>query len=84
MGEVLEEMGELGNSIFTSPVGCAVFAYEYLNIDSLQCAHGRPPAVATGIKRVLPDRMVITYQGDGDLPPSAWRRSSTRRPEART
>ena len=67
LGEVLEEMGELGNSIFTSPVGCAVFAYEYLNIDSLQCAHGRPPAVATGIKRVLPDRMVITYQGDGDL-----------------
>lgn len=48
-------------------VGCAVFAYDYFNCDMMEAAHGRAPAVATGIKRVLPDRAVFTYQGDGDL-----------------
>ena len=50
-----------------APVGCAVFAYDYFNCDMMEAAHGRAPAVATGIKRVLPDRAVFTYQGDGDL-----------------
>ncbi|MBQ4347611.1 MAG: 2-oxoglutarate oxidoreductase [Firmicutes bacterium] len=67
IAEVLEEMGEAGNAIFTSPVGCAVVAYEYMLYDSIQCAHGRPPATATAIKRLRPDKMVFTYQGDGDL-----------------
>ena len=63
----LEEMGELGNSIVAVPVGCAVFANNYFNIDAIQCAHGRAPATATGIKRVHPEQTVFTYQGDGDL-----------------
>jgi 2-oxoglutarate/2-oxoacid ferredoxin oxidoreductase subunit beta len=50
-----------------APVGCAVFAYDYFNFDMIEVAHGRPPAAATGIKRVLPDRIVFSYQGDGDL-----------------
>nr|MDA3847675.1 thiamine pyrophosphate-dependent enzyme [Vallitaleaceae bacterium] len=50
-----------------APVGCAVFAYDYFNCDMQQAAHGRAPAVATGIKHVLPDKIVFTYQGDGDL-----------------
>jgi len=48
-------------------VGCSVFAYKYFNIDGCEAAHGRAPAMATGIKRVMPDRVVFTYQGDGDL-----------------
>ncbi|MBQ5616114.1 MAG: 2-oxoglutarate oxidoreductase, partial [Peptococcaceae bacterium] len=67
VAEVLEEMGELGNSIVCVPVGCAVFANNYFNIDAIQCAHGRAPATATGIKRVRPEQTVFTYQGDGDL-----------------
>ena len=67
VAEVLEEMGELGNSIVAVPVGCAVFANNYFNIDAIQCAHGRAPATATGIKRVHPEQTVFTYQGDGDL-----------------
>ena len=67
VGEVLEELGVLGKAIGVAPVGCSVFAYDYLNCDMHEAAHGRAPAVATGIKRVLPDNVVITYQGDGDL-----------------
>jgi 2-oxoglutarate ferredoxin oxidoreductase subunit beta len=67
VGEVLEEMGEVGNTIGVASVGCSVFAYNYFNIDFVEAAHGRAPAMATGIKRVLPERLVFTYQGDGDL-----------------
>lgn len=65
--EVLEEMNAKDNVIGVAPVGCAVFAYNYFNCDMQQAAHGRAPAVATGIKRVFPDKMVFAYQGDGDL-----------------
>ena len=67
VAEVLEEMNILDKSIGVAPVGCAVFAYNYINTDFVEAAHGRAPAMATGIKRVLPDRIVFTYQGDGDL-----------------
>ena len=67
VAEVLEEMGEVENAIACVPVGCAVFANNYFNFDAIQCAHGRAPATATGIKRVHPDKIVMTYQGDGDL-----------------
>jgi 2-oxoglutarate ferredoxin oxidoreductase subunit beta len=50
-----------------APVGCAVFAYDYFNFDILEVAHGRPPAVATALKRVMPDKIIFSYQGDGDL-----------------
>jgi len=65
--EVVEEMGIQDKTIGVAPVGCSVFAYNYMNIDMQEAAHGRASAVATGIKRVLPDRYVFTYQGDGDL-----------------
>lgn len=67
IAEVLEEMGELNNTIGVAPVGCAVFAYNYFNFDFVEAAHGRAPAMATGIKRTLPNKIVFTYQGDGDL-----------------
>lgn len=67
VAEVLEELGEVENTIACVPVGCAVFANNYFNFDAIQCAHGRAPATATGIKRVHPDKIVMTYQGDGDL-----------------
>lgn len=67
LAECLEEMGELENAINVSPVGCAVLALDYFNFDGIQAAHGRAPATATGIKRVHPDKIVTTYQGDGDL-----------------
>jgi 2-oxoglutarate ferredoxin oxidoreductase subunit beta len=67
IAEVLEEMGELKNTIGVAPVGCAVFAYNYFNFDFVEAAHGRAPAMATGIKRTLPTKTVFTYQGDGDL-----------------
>ncbi|WP_317853909.1 thiamine pyrophosphate-dependent enzyme [Chakrabartyella piscis] len=67
VAEVLEEMDEDKNTIIAVPVGCAVFANKYFNFDSIQSAHGRAPATATGIKRVHPDKLVMTYQGDGDL-----------------
>ncbi|ORX23536.1 MFS transporter [Thermoanaerobacterium sp. PSU-2] len=63
----MEELGVLDKAIGVAPVGCAVFAYEYFNCDMQEAAHGRAPAVATGIKRVHPDKIVFTYQGDGDL-----------------
>ena len=67
VAEVIEEMGMEEKTVGVCPVGCAVFAYRYLDIDWQEAAHGRAPAVATGIKRLWPDRMVFTYQGDGDL-----------------
>ncbi|SHJ83538.1 2-oxoglutarate ferredoxin oxidoreductase subunit beta [Geosporobacter subterraneus DSM 17957] len=67
VGEVLEELGVLGETIGVAPVGCSVLAYDYFNCDMHEAAHGRAPAVATGIKRVFPDKVVFTYQGDGDL-----------------
>lgn len=65
--EVIEEMGLLGSTIGIAPVGCSVMAYDYFNCDSYEAAHGRAPAVATGVKRVHPKNLVFTYQGDGDL-----------------
>ncbi len=67
VAEVLEEMGVLEKTIGVAPVGCAVFAYNYFDTDFVEAPHGRAPAMATGIKRVLPDRVVFTYQGDGDM-----------------
>jgi 2-oxoglutarate ferredoxin oxidoreductase subunit beta len=65
--EVVEEMGIQEDTIGVAPVGCAVLAYEFMDVDFTQAAHGRAPAVATGIKRLWPDKFVFTYQGDGDL-----------------
>lgn len=67
VGEVLDELGVLGDTIGVAPVGCSVLAYNYFNCDVQEASHGRAPAVATGIKRVYPDKVVFTYQGDGDL-----------------
>jgi len=67
IAEVLDEMNIRDHTIGVAPVGCSVFAYNYFNCDFVEAAHGRAPAMATGIKRVLPDRVVFTYQGDGDL-----------------
>ena len=67
IAEVIEEMGMEDKTVGISPVGCAVFAYNYLDIDWQEAAHGRAPAVATAVKRLWPDRLVFTYQGDGDL-----------------
>ena len=65
--EVLEEKGKLGQAIGVAPIGCSVMAHQYMNVDMCEAAHGRAPAVATGIRRVHPDKVVFTYQGDGDL-----------------
>ncbi len=65
--EVVEELGLEEKTIGIAPVGCSVLAYEFMNIDMVQAAHGRAPAVATGIKRVYPNKIVFSYQGDGDL-----------------
>ena len=67
VAEVLEELGVLGKAIGVAPVGCSVFAYNYFNCDMVQAAHGRAPAVATGVKRSDKNNIVFTYQGDGDL-----------------
>ena len=67
VAEVLDEMGIREKAIGVAPVGCSVFAYDYFNHDFVQAAHGRAPAMATGIKRVRPENTVYTYQGDGDL-----------------
>jgi 2-oxoglutarate ferredoxin oxidoreductase subunit beta len=67
IAEVLGELGLGPTTIAVAPVGCAVFAYEYLGIDFIEAPHGRAPAVATGVRRVRPDAFVLTYQGDGDL-----------------
>jgi 2-oxoglutarate ferredoxin oxidoreductase subunit beta len=65
--EAIEEMGIQSETIGVAPVGCSVLAYEFMDIDMQQAAHGRAPAVATGVKRLFPDKFVFTYQGDGDL-----------------
>ncbi len=67
VAEVIDEMGLQEDTVGVCPVGCSVFAYDYFNVDMFQASHGRAPAVATGIKRCLPERTVFTYQGDGDL-----------------
>ena len=67
VAETIDELGIEGKTIGIAPVGCAVFAYNYFNTDMMEAAHGRAPAVATGCKRVNPDNIVFTYQGDGDL-----------------
>lgn len=67
IAECIEELGYEENSIGVAPVGCAVFAYKYIDIDWQEAAHGRAPALATAIKRLNPEQLVFTYQGDGDL-----------------
>ena len=67
IAEVIDEMGIRGRTVGIAPVGCSVLAYNYFDCDFQEAAHGRAPAMATGIKRVRPDLMVFTYQGDGDL-----------------
>ena len=67
VGEVLDELGIRERTIGVAPVGCAVLAYNYINVDFVEAAHGRAPAMATGVKRVNPDKIVFTYQGDGDI-----------------
>ncbi|ABX32179.1 thiamine pyrophosphate protein domain protein TPP-binding [Petrotoga mobilis SJ95] len=67
IAEVIDELDIQGKTIMVAPVGCSVFAYEFFDVDGTVAAHGRAPAVATGIKRASPDNVVFTYQGDGDL-----------------
>lgn len=67
VAEVIDELGIEGKTIGIAPVGCSVFAYDYFNCDMVEAAHGRAPAVATGVKRTNQDNVVFTYQGDGDL-----------------
>jgi len=67
VAEVIDELGIQGRTVGIAPVGCAVLAYNYFNCDFQEAAHGRAPAMATGMKRVRPDLIVFTYQGDGDL-----------------
>ena len=65
--ETLDEMGKLGETIGVAPIGCSVQAHKFMNVDMCESAHGRAPAVATGIRRVHPEKLIFTYQGDGDL-----------------
>jgi 2-oxoglutarate ferredoxin oxidoreductase subunit beta len=67
IAQAIDDLGMREKTIGIAPVGCAVFAYDYFNFDMLEVAHGRPPAACTGMKRVLPDRLIFSYQGDGDL-----------------
>ena len=67
IGELLDEMHLTERTIGVASVGCSVFAYDYFNVDFVESPHGRAPAVATGVRRVQPDKFVFTYQGDGDL-----------------
>lgn len=67
ISEVIKEMGMEDDTIAIAPVGCAVFAYKYIDVDWIEAAHGRAPALATAAKRLNPDRLVVTYQGDGDM-----------------
>ncbi|MGI6039128.1 MAG: 2-oxoglutarate oxidoreductase [Clostridiales bacterium] len=67
VAEAIDELGIEGRTIGIAPVGCAVMAYDYFTVDMVQAAHGRAPAVATGVKRANPENIVFTYQGDGDL-----------------
>lgn len=65
--EVLDEKGLLGEAIGVAPIGCSIMAHHYMNVDMCESPHGRAPAIASGIRRVHPDKIVFTYQGDGDL-----------------
>ena len=67
VAEAIEELGIEGKTVGVAPVGCAVMAYDYFSCDMLEAAHGRAPAVATGLKRCMPENIIFTYQGDGDL-----------------
>lgn len=67
IAECIDALGIRENVVGIAPIGCAVFAYDYFNFDILEVPHGRPPAAATGLKRVMPDKIIFTYQGDGDL-----------------
>ena len=67
VSELIEEMGIEDRAVGVAPVGCAVFAYNYIDVDWIEAAHGRAPAVATAVSRLNPDNVVFTYQGDGDL-----------------
>ena len=67
IAEIIDELGIRGRTIGIAPVGCAVLAYNYLDVDMIEVAHGRAPAVATGMKRTNPDKIIFSYQGDGDL-----------------
>jgi len=67
VAEVIDELGIQGKTLMVAPVGCSVFSYEFFDVDGTVAPHGRAPAVATGMKRARPDRIVFTYQGDGDL-----------------
>lgn len=67
VAEVIDEMGLEDNCVGVSPVGCSVLAYNYIDVDWVQAAHGRAPAIASAMKRLMPDRVIFTYQGDGDL-----------------
>jgi 2-oxoglutarate ferredoxin oxidoreductase subunit beta len=67
VAEVIDELGIQEKTVVVGPVGCSLFIYEYIDVDGVSAAHGRAPAVATGVKRALPDKVVFTYQGDGDL-----------------
>ncbi len=67
VAEAIDDLGVEGRTVGVAPVGCAVMAYDYFRCDMVEAAHGRAPAVATGLKRALPDRVIFTYQGDGDL-----------------
>jgi 2-oxoglutarate ferredoxin oxidoreductase subunit beta len=67
IAEVIDELNIRDRTIGIAPVGCAVLAYDYFDIDMVEVAHGRPPAVATGMKRTNPDKIIFSYQGDGDL-----------------
>lgn len=67
IAECIDSLDIRGRVVGIAPVGCAVFAYDYFNFDILEVAHGRPPAAATGLKRAMPDNIIFSYQGDGDL-----------------
>ncbi|MGQ9677330.1 MAG: thiamine pyrophosphate-dependent enzyme, partial [Chloroflexota bacterium] len=67
VAETIDELGIRETTIGVGPVGCSVLIYDYIDVDFIEAAHGRAPAVATGIKRIRPDRIVFSYQGDGDL-----------------
>ncbi len=67
VAEAIDDLGILGRTVGVAPVGCAVMAYDYFSCDMVEAAHGRAPAVATGLKRARPENIVFTYQGDGDL-----------------
>ena len=65
--EVLEEKGQLGTTLAVAPIGCSILSHQYMNIDMMESAHGRAPAIASAVRRVHPDKTIFTYQGDGDL-----------------